>query len=127
MPWTEITRPDYDRRGQRYASDVTDAEWRLIEPFMPRKAKTGRPRRTKMRAVWNAIQYIAATGCQWAMLPKEFPPFTTVQYYFYQMRNSGVLDILNDALAEASRLLAGREATPFPGFTGVVDRRAGEI
>ena len=43
MPWTEITRPDYDRRGQRYASDVTDAEWRLIEPFMPRKAKTGRP------------------------------------------------------------------------------------
>lgn len=116
MPWTEITRPDYDRRGQRYASDVTDAEWRLIEPFMPRKAKTGRPRRTKMRAVWNAIQYIAATGCQWAMLPKEFPPFTTVQYYFYQMRNSGILDILNDALAEASRLLAGREATPTAGI-----------
>jgi len=69
MPWTEITRLDYDRRGQRYASDVTDAEWVLIRPFMPAKSRTGRPRRTKMRAVRNAIQYIAAKGCQWAMLP----------------------------------------------------------
>ena len=116
MPWTEITRPDYDRRGFRYASDVTDAEWALIQHFMPERAKTGRPRRTCMRSVWNAIQYIAATGCQWAMLPKEFPPFTTVQYYFYQMRDSGVLDILNDALVAAARMLTGREATPTAGI-----------
>ena len=116
MPWTEITRPDYDRRGLRYASDVTDAEWALIQHFMPKRAKTGRPRRTCMRSVWNAIQYIAATGCQWSMLPKEFPPFTTVQYYFYQMRDSGVLDILNDALVAAARMLTGREATPTAGI-----------
>ena len=116
MPWTEITRPDYDRRGLRYASDVTDAEWALIQHFMPERAKTGRPRRTCMRSVWNAIQYIAATGCQWSMLPKEFPPFTTVQYYFYQMRDSGVLDILNDALVAAARMLTGREATPTAGI-----------
>lgn len=51
-----------------------------------------------MRAVWDAILYIAATGCQWAMLPKDFRPFTTVQYYFYRMRDSGLLDVLNDAL-----------------------------
>jgi putative transposase of IS4/5 family DUF4096 len=92
MPWTEITRREYDRRGQRYASDTTDEEWSLIEPFMPPRSKVGRPRETDMRAVWSAIQYIAATGCQWVMSPKDFPPFTTVQYYFYQLRDCGVLD-----------------------------------
>lgn len=116
MPWTEITRPNYDRRGQRYASDSTDVEWALVEPFMPSTSKVGRPRRTNMRTVWDAIQYIAATGCQWAMLPKDFPPFTTVQYYFYLLRNSGLLDLLNEALVGASRVLAGREAAPTAGI-----------
>lgn len=116
MAWTEITRPEYDRRGMRYGSDVTDDEWALIGPFMPKRSKTGRPRRTKMRAVWDAIQYIATTGCQWAMLPRDFPPFTTVQYYFYQMRDSGVLDILNDALVGAARILAGRSEAPTAGI-----------
>lgn len=121
MPWTEITRPDYDRRGLRYASDTTDEEWALVRPFMPARSKVGRPRRTNLRAVWDAIQYIAATGCQWAMLPKDFPPFTTVQYYFYQLRDSGVLDVLNDALVGASRILAGRDAAP---TAGVVDSQS---
>ncbi len=112
MPWTEITRPNYDRRGGRYASDSTDEEWALVAPFMPPKSKVGRPRRTSMRAVWDAIQYLATTGCQWAMLPKDFPPFTTVQYYFYRMRDSGLLDILNEALVGAARLLAGRDTDP---------------
>lgn len=116
MPWTEITRPDYDRRGQRYASDSTDDEWALVTPFMPPMCRIGRPRRTNMRAVWDAILYIAATGWQWAMLPKDFPPFTTVQYYFYRMRDSGLLDVLNDALVGASRLLAGRDPTPTAGI-----------
>lgn len=116
MPWTEITRPNYDRRGQRYASDTTDDEWALVAPFMPPASKVGRPRRTDMRAVWDAILYMAATGCQWALLPKDFPPFTTVQYYFYQMRDSGALDVLNDALVGASRLLAGRDPAPTAGI-----------
>lgn len=116
MPWTEITRPDYDRRGQRYASDSTDEEWALVAPFMPPKSKVGRPRGTNMRAVWDAIQYMAATGCQWAMLPKDFPPFTTVQYYFYRMRDLGLLDVLNDALVGASRVLSGRAAAPTAGI-----------
>lgn len=76
----------------------------------------GRPRTTNMRAVWDAIQYIAATGCQWAMLPKDFPPFTTVQYYFYRLRDSGLLDILNEALVVASRLISGRDADPTAGI-----------
>ena len=121
MPWTEITRPDYDRRGGRYASDSTDAEWALVKPFMPAKSKVGRPRRTNLRSVWNAIQYIASTGCQWAMLPKDFPPFTTVQYYFYRLRDSGMLDILNDTLVGVSRVLAGRDAAP---TAGIVDSQS---
>lgn len=116
MPWTEITLPNYDRRGQRYASDSTDVEWALVEPFMPPTSKVGRPRKTDLRTVWDAIQYMAATGCQWAMLPKDFPPFTTVQYYFYGLRDSGLLDILNEALVGASRVLAGRDAVPTAGI-----------
>lgn len=122
MPWTEITRRQHDRRSQRYASDCSDAEWALIAPFMPKRSKVGpRPRRTRMRAVWNAIQYIAATGCQWAQLPKEFPPFTTVQYYFYKLRDSGVLDLINEPLACTSRLLSGCAAEP---TAGVIDSQS---
>lgn len=58
MPWTEITRLDYDRRGLRYASDTTDEEWALIEPFLRSTSKVGRRRETDMREVWNAILYI---------------------------------------------------------------------
>lgn len=121
MAWTEITRAQHDRRSLRYASDVSDEEWGLIKPFMPPPSRVGRPRRTDMRAVWNAIQYIASTGCQWAQLPKEFPPFTTVQYYFYQLRDSGVFDVINETLAAAARLLSGRKAEP---TAGVIDSQS---
>jgi transposase len=112
MTWSEITRGHYDRRKQRYASDCTDGEWALIEPLMPRPSKVGRPRKTCMRSVWDAIQYIATTGCQWALLPKDFPPFTTVQYYFYRLRDSGALDLINETLVEIARRLVGRKAQP---------------
>ena len=116
MPWTEITRLDYARRGLRYASDTTDAEWELIEPFLRPWSKVGRPRETDMRAVWDASQYIGTTGCQWAMLPKEFPPFQIVQYHFYRFRDEGLFDLINDALTMASRVLSGRDAAPTAGI-----------
>jgi len=121
MAWTKTTRPLYDRRSLRLPSDCTDKEWALIEPFMPPRSPVGRPRETDLRDVWNAIQYIGASGCQWAMLPKEFPPFTTVQYYFYKLRDSGVLDIINETLATMARLLAGRTAQP---TAGVIDSQS---
>ena len=74
MPWTEITRPQYERSGRRYASDATDAEWALIAPLMPRRRRVGRPRTTDLRDVFDAILYTAATGCQWRMPPNDFPP-----------------------------------------------------
>jgi transposase len=112
MTWTEITRREHDRRELRYASDCTDGEWAVIALLLPGPSKVGRPRTTCMRSVWDAIQYIATTGCQWALLPKDFPPFTTVQYHFYRLRDGGVLDLINEALVEIARRLAGREAQP---------------
>jgi transposase len=116
MAWTEITRVQYDRRGQRYASDCTDDEWALIEPFTTRSSKVGRPRMWPMREIWNAIAYIGATGCQWAQLPKDFPPFTTVQHHFYRMSRSGLLDLINEALVGFSRVVSGREEEPTAGI-----------
>lgn len=121
MAWTEITRRDYGRRHLRYASDCTDEEWALIAPLMPASSRVGRPRKWEMREIWDAIQYIAAAGCQWAMLPKDFAPFTTVQYYFYRLRDSGMLDIINETLVMAARLLAGRAAEP---TAGVIDSQS---
>src|SRR5712672_1006359 len=119
--WTEITRRKYERAGQRYASDLTDAEWALIEPHMPTVKRLGRPRETELRAVLDAILYIARTGCQWRMLPKDFPPFTTVQGYFYDWRDDGLFEKINFALLLEAREAAGREASP---SAGVIDSQS---
>ncbi len=116
MTWTEITRPKYRRDGPRYASDTTDEEWARIAPLLPPPCERGRPRETAMRDVVNAIFYIAQSGCHWRMLPKEFPPFTTVQYYFYRWRDDGTWCRINHALVMQARELGGREASPSAGI-----------
>lgn len=121
MPLTEITRPQYRREGLRYASDLADAEWGLIEPFMPGRRRLGRPRATELRSVVNAIFYIATTGCQWRQLPREFPPYSTVQGYFYQWIRDGRWEIINHALVMASREKVGREPSP---TAGVIDSQS---
>jgi transposase len=121
MAWTEITRPKYERDGLRYASDTTDEEWALIEPHLPPPASCGRTRETNMREVVNSIFYIAQTGCQWRLLPKEFPPYTTVQRYFYAWRNSSVWQTINHVLLMEVREAAGRKASP---TAGVIDSQS---
>ncbi len=121
MPWTEITRPDYRRDGLGYASDLTDREWRFLVPHMPAPRRVGRPRTTALRQVVNALLYMATTGCQWRMLPKDFPPYTTVQGYFYDWRDSGLLATINHYLVAAARELEGREASP---TAGVIDSQS---
>ena len=86
MPWTETTRCQYERNNERYSSDVTDAEWAVIFPLLPGPNKLGRPREVELREVWDGIGYIAAAGCAWSLLPKDFPPVSTVRYYFYNWR-----------------------------------------
>ena len=68
----------YSRDHLRYGSDLTYAEWEIIAPFMSPPAKTGRPREWQMRKIMNAILYVLRAGCAWWMLPKNFPPMTTV-------------------------------------------------
>jgi transposase len=116
MAWTEITRPQYRRDGLRYASDATDEEWVLIEPMLPPPCERGRPRETSMREAVNAMFYIAQSGCHWRMLPKDFPPFTTVQYYFYRWRDDGTWFRINHALVMRARELEGHEASPSAGI-----------
>ena len=121
MPWTETARREYRRACARYASDMTDREWALVAPFMPPPSRLGRPRTTDLREVMNAILYIATTGCQWVQLPKDFPPYSTVQRYFYDWRDSGLLQTIRFALAMETRELEGREASP---SAGVIDSQS---
>jgi transposase len=87
--------------GLRYTSDTTDPEWKLIEPLMPVACRRGRPREIDLRMIMDAILYIAGTGCQWRALPKDFPPCSTVRYYFYKWRGFGLWRTINGVLVQA--------------------------
>ena len=80
--------------------------------YRERTGTVGRPCRHDLGEIWNAIEYVVGSGCQWRLLPKDFPPFTTVQYHFYRWRDSGLFVLINEALVFASRLLEGREVEP---------------
>ena len=95
MAWTELTRRQHERVGGKYASDLTDAEWAVIAPLMPPRKITGRPRTTELRDVFDALLYIATTGCQWRMLPNDFPAVSTVRGYFYSWCNDGLRGEIN--------------------------------
>ena len=116
MAWTEITRLQHDRGGLRYTSDLTGGEWGVVSPHLPAPGRRGRPRVTDLRDVLNALLYMASTGCQWRLLPKDFPPFTTVQGYFYSWSRSGLLATISHALVMAAREEEGREASPSAGI-----------
>src|SRR3954464_3740118 len=116
MSWTEITRAQYRRDGLVYASDVTDDEWKIMAPFMPEPCDLGRPRKVDLRLIVNAILYILATGCQWRALPRDFPPRSTVQGYFYRWRDDGTWDRLNAVLVARQRQQLGRNPTPSAGI-----------
>jgi putative transposase len=97
--------------GQVYASDLTDEQWALIEPLIP-VYSWGRPRKLSMRAVVNAILYVLVTGCQWKMLPKEYPNYNSVYHHFRRWSGAGVWEPIKTVLREQVREQAGREAQP---------------
>lgn len=115
MPWNATARSDHNRECARYPSDTVDEEWAIIAPMLPEPKRGGRPRTTCMRSVYDAIQYIAASGCQWRMLPKDFPPVSTVQGYFYDWRRMGLFETINQLLVISTRELEGRDASPTAG------------
>ncbi|HSM40926.1 MAG TPA: IS5 family transposase [Afifellaceae bacterium] len=110
--WTPTTREQYRRPTTRYQTDLTDAEWRLIEPQLPLPKTTGRPRGWPMREIVNAIFYVMRGGIAWRLLPSDFPPWSTVYRWFAAWRDDGVFENINHALVMADRERAGREASP---------------
>ena len=111
--WSQEHRKTYVRVGGRYPSDMTDAEWALLEPLIPAAKHGGRPRKTDMRAAINAILYLLRTGCPWRYLPRDgFPPRSTVYNIFRNFQKDGVWDAIWDKLHMALREDMEREASP---------------
>lgn len=110
--WTVENRGRYDRSKLRYPSDLTDAEWQLIEPLIPPGKRGGGKRRVVMREVVNGLMYILSTGCQWRAVPKDLPPKSTLYDYFDLWTYDGTLDRIHHALYEQCRAQAEREASP---------------
>jgi transposase len=87
--WTPTTRAQHSRAGLRYGSDLTDAEWLILAPFLPRPCSRGCPRKWEMREIVNAIFYVLRGGIAWSLLPKDFLPWPTVYRWFARLRDDG--------------------------------------
>ena len=107
-------------RTQQYPSDLTDEQWALVEPLIP-VYPGGRPRKTSMRDVLDAILYLVRTGCQWRYLPKDFPPKSTVWGYFDEWRHNGTLDTIHDRLRDRIRR---KEKPGQPRHTASIDSQS---
>jgi putative transposase len=113
--WTRKTRGRMAKIKQqlkRYPTDLSDGEWRLIEPLMPPASRRGRPRRTSLREVVNALRYLVRTGCGWEMLPHDFPPWQTVYWWFRALMRRFLFRTIHDLAVMVDRERAGREASP---------------
>jgi|SRR4051812_7105423 transposase len=116
MAWTETTREQYRRDELRYASDTKAGEWAQIAPLLPAPRRLGRPRERDLRTIIDAILYLLSTGCQWRALPRDFPPRTTVQGYFYRWRDDGTWQRINAVLVARARQAQGRQPVPSAGI-----------
>jgi putative transposase len=108
MPWPK------EVSAERYPSDLTDVEWAIVEPLLKEldPYKTGRPRETDLREVLNAIFYLNKTGCPWRYLPKEFPDYRLVSYYYHQWVDKNVFEKINTAIHGQLRKERGRNEQP---------------
>lgn len=110
--WTPTTRRQHSRAGLRYGSDLTDAEWAILGPFLPPEAKCGRKRAYAMREVVNAMCYVLRGGIAWRLMPDTFPPWRTVYRWFVRLRDDGAWETINHHLVMRDRERVGREASP---------------
>lgn len=117
--------------GRRYPSDLTDRQWAIIEPLLPKTvpaAPGGRPPEYSKREIVNAILYLTRAGCAWRMLPKDFPHWRTVYGYFADWRDDGTLDLIHDTLREELRQKTTNRTTGKPRkaepSAGIVDSQS---
>ena len=101
MVWTRDNRPRYDRRGQRYPSDITNDEWDILKPLLPVAEGTGRPRRHTLREVMNGIRYVQRYGIPWDAMPKDLPPGSICYDYWRLLSDGGHMDRINHDLVMA--------------------------
>jgi putative transposase len=104
-----------------YPTDLTDAEWKHIEPFVPAPKLRGRQRSHSPREILNAVFYVLRSGCPWRLLPREYPPWKTVYHYFREWRINGTFEKLNAVLRERLRMRLGRNPQP---SAGIVDSQS---
>jgi putative transposase len=95
-----------------YSTDLSDSEWAILAPLIPPAKSGGHPRTTDMREVCNAIYYHLKTGCQWDMLPGDFPPSSTVYSYYRKWQKYGIWEELNHTLRDKLREKLGRSTQP---------------
>ena len=119
--WTDTTRVLYARKGMALPSDLTDGEWAVLELLLPPALPFGRPRKWPLRRLVEAIHYLLRGGVPWRMLPRDFPPMTTVQRYFYAWRDAGLWQKINACLLAGLRVAGGRDAGP---SAGVIDSQS---
>jgi putative transposase len=105
----------------RYPTDLTDAEWEYIESLLTSPNKRGRPKIHSLRHVLDAVFYILRSGCAWRLLPREFPPWRVVYYWFRKWRIDGTFERLNSTLRERLRVGLGRNPHP---SAGIVDSQS---
>ena len=110
--WTPATREQHSRSELRYSTDLTDAEWTVIEPLLPCANLLGRPRLWSLREIVNGIFFVLRGGVPWRLLPKDLPPKSTVYGYFSAWRDSGLFAGINHHLVMLDRERVGRDASP---------------
>ena len=110
--WTTENRGRYDRSRLHYPSDLTDEEWKLVEPLIPPAKRGGDKRTVNIREVVNGMMYVLFTGCQWRAMPKDLPPRSTVHDYFDLWDWDGTLDRIHHKLYVKCREAIGHEASP---------------
>jgi putative transposase len=110
-------------KRQTYPSDLTDEQWQVIRPLLPKRkmGKPGRPRTVEQRDVLDAIFYILRSSCPWRLLPHDFPPWGTVSSQFYRWRTCGLWQRIHDALRRKTRVAEGREPLP---SVGIIDSQS---
>lgn len=115
-----MTKKEQGARG--YPTDLTDSEWTILGPLVDTPhTGAGRPRKVDLRAVMNGLRYWLRTGCQWGMIPHDFPPSGTVRYYYDKWTKMGLWEQINTVLRESVRVQLGRKAQP---SAGVIDSQS---
>ena len=98
-------------KREPYPSSVTQKEWAMVKPLLPKPGRLGRPPRYGQREMVNTIVQVVRSGCTWRMVPKDFPHWRLVYYYFAKWQALGVWQRLNDTLRDRARLQAGKKSS----------------